>query len=170
MRKNLPNGGKCHPVMGWYPGHPVAPLIVVNEAADRGRVVYFAAEFDRVTYKSGLPGTLNTLAEAAAAPAPVEVETSPTVEAATHFSPGCNAYTILMLNKTTNDLRTGMVVRHVEPVMDSRITLRELRGGVRSVRSVTGRELEWEQNDDICVVRVPRLEEYEALIVELESL
>lgn len=162
-----------HPVMGWYPGHPIAPLIIVNEAPSCGRVVYFAAEFDRATYNVGMPGTLNTLAEAtiwaATNSPPIEVKSSPAVEVATHFSPSRNAYTILMINKTTNDLRPSIVVRHVEPVRDSEIILRKLRAGVRNVRSVTSAELNWEVIDNSCVIKIPQLKEYEGLIVELEE-
>ncbi len=163
-----------HPVMGWYPGHPIAPLIIVNEAPSCGRVVYFAAEFDRATYNVGMRGTLNTLTEAtiwaAKSNPPIEVKSSPTVEVATHFSPSRNAYTILMINKTTNDLRPGIVVRHVEPVRDSKITLRKLPAGVRNVRSVTDAELNWEATNNNCVIKIPQLKEYEGLIVELEEL
>ena len=157
-----------HPVIGMYPKDPIFPLIVVNEQAGRGRVAYFAGDFDRASFQAGLPGTLDTLAEAAVWAAggvpPAEFECSPTVETAVHYSPGSNAYTIILLNKTTN--QNDKVIRHVEPVRDTRITLRDLPGAVEDVRSLIGSELDWDASDGECHITLPILHEYDALVVQ----
>ena len=163
-----------HPVFGWYPGRPVAPLVVVHEGTGGGgRVAYFAGEFGRATWQAPLPGTLEALAQAtvwaAGCRPPVEVDTSPNVEIATHYSPSRKAYTVLMVNKTTNDLRPGgAIVRYVETVHDITITLPEIGKTVREVRSLIGSSVSWKVEDDACVVTLERLREYEALVVELK--
>jgi hypothetical protein len=160
-----------HPVFGWYPGHPIAPLIVVNEPTGRGRAAYFAGEFDRAAYRAGLPGLLDSLAQAAVwaagAPPPVEVESSASMELATHFSPSRNAYTVLMVNHATNDLRPSIVVRHVEPLKDVAIRLRGVERGVREVRCLGGAEARWEVSDGVCAITLAELREYAAVVVDL---
>ena len=159
-----------HPVIGWYPGHAIAPLIVVNDPPGRGRAVYFAGEFDRATHNDALPGTLNSLAQAtvwaAGVSPPVEVECAPTVEMATHFSESQQAFTVLMVNQTTNDLQPAMVVRYVETLRDVRIRLRGI-GRVKEVRSLTGADPEWAQEESECEITLSRLREYEALVVQI---
>lgn len=162
-----------HPDYGWYPGHEVSPLIVVNETPGHGRVVYFAGEFDRAAYIGGLPGTLNTLAEATVwaggTPPPVEVKAAPTVEVATHYSPSQHNYTVLLVNQTTNELPPGMVVRHVEPLPGVTIVLRDFGGRVREVRSLTGGDLKWEAVESRCVITLACLQEYETVVMSIES-
>lgn len=160
-----------HPVTGYYPGRPINPLIVVNDKEDNGRVTYFASEFDKATYTIGLLGTLDTLAQAAvwtaAEQPPVEYDMPPTVEAAAHYSPEQNAYTLLMVNQTTNELHPGMVVRYVVPLCDIKITLREINGGVKDVRSLTSSKLEWKVENGVCEIKLDKLKEYEAVLIEL---
>ncbi len=161
-----------HPVFGWYPGRQIAPLIVANAgAAHAGRVVYFAGEFDAANLQAALPGTLDTLAQAtlwaADSRPPVEIDCSPTVEIATHFSASAQAYTVLMVNKTTNDITPGMVVRHVVPVRELTITLPDIGNTVKEVRSLRGSAVTWHTDDGACVILLDTLREYEALVVEL---
>ncbi len=97
-----------HPAMGWYPGHAYAPMIVVNEPSAGGRVVYSAAEFDREAYELGLPGAMKALAQAtvwaASEPAPVTIVGFPMVEMVVHYSAVLDAYTLMLVNQTTNEL------------------------------------------------------------------
>jgi hypothetical protein len=170
-----------HPVIGMYPKDPVFPLIVVNEQASKGKVVYFAGDFDCASFQAGLPGTLDTIAEAAVWAAggapPAEFQCSPTVEATVHCSPGSSAYTIMLLNKTTNQYNLGMtklrrqqhneIIRHVEPVRDTRIILRDLPGAVKNVRSLIGSEVAWNDSGSGCSITLPVLHEYDALVVKI---
>jgi hypothetical protein len=160
-----------HPVFGGYPGEAIAPLIVVQETPGAGRAVYFAGDFDRDTFVTGLPGTLDSLAQAAVwaagSPPPVETACSPTVEIATHYSPGQRVYTILMVNKTSNELGPEVVVRHVEPLRDVGVTLHELPGAVRDVRSLAGGSVRWQAGNGSCAITVECLREYEAVVVEV---
>jgi len=162
---------KHHPVHGYYPGRPIDPMIVVNEREGKGRAVYFAAEFVKAVYAVGLPGCIDAIAEAsvwaAAAPPPVEFDVSPTVEATAFYSPECNSYTLMLLNQTTNELHPGVVVRHVEPVHDIGVRVTELKGKVKNVVSIAGNKLEWKYDNGVCLIKIDRINEYEALIVEL---
>ena len=76
-------------------------------------------------------------------------------------------YTILLVNQTTNDLRSGVVVRHVEPVIDGRVIIRPALGSVKDVASLIGAELDWKECGDILTIDIPRLDEYDAIKVEL---
>jgi hypothetical protein len=161
-----------HPVFGWYPGRPIAPLIVAQEGhgSGAGRVVCLAGEFDRATFHACLPGTLDTLAQAviwaAGCRPPVEADCSPNVEMATHYSPSRKAYTLLMVNKATNDISPGWVVRHVETLRDITITLPGIGPAVKNVRSLIGSNVTWKAAGDDCVVTLERLREYDAVVVE----
>lgn len=161
-----------HPVMGRYPGHPIAPLIVVDENKGQGgRVAYFAGEFDKKSFDTGLPGTLTTLAEAAiwaaAAVPPVQVEVSPNVRVTTQFSAQRKTHAIMLLNQTTNDMEPGKVIHYVQPLRDVKITLNGVAGKVRAVRSMTDASLKYENEGKTCVITLGELKEYEVIIVEL---
>ncbi len=58
------------------------------------------------------------------------------------------AYTILTVNQTTNNIEPGMVVRHVQPVRNVKITLRELDGAASRVYALTGMDLHWEPDTE----------------------
>ncbi|MHB1485004.1 MAG: beta-galactosidase trimerization domain-containing protein [Saccharofermentanales bacterium] len=164
---------KHHPVMGWYPGHAISPLIVVNEDKKRGRVVYFTSEFDKTSYLDGLPSVMNSLTEAAiwtaVAPPEVQVDAPPTAETAIHYSSDLNTYTIMLINKTTNELHYEMLVRYVMPITGITITVRNIGKGIKNIRSIKGNEVEWDVSGDICHVRLLNLNEYDAVIIELKD-
>lgn len=159
-----------HPAMGWYPGNTRAPFVLTRTPSGAGRVVVFAAEFGRECYELGLPGPMTMLAQgtvwAAAAPPPVEVSAPPTVEVATHVSPGTGTYTVLLVNRTSNQLGSGMVVRHVVRLTELTLVLRNMSGAVHNVRSLAGSEVAWETADDECRVTLSGLDEYDAVLVE----
>jgi len=160
-----------HPVFGWYPGRPVAPLIVARQGErGAGRAVYFAGEFDRASWRACLPGTLNALAEAAVwaagQPPPVSVACSPNVEAATHYSPTRKAYVTILVNRATNDLSMGMIVRHVETMRDVALTIAGIGPTVTAVRSLAGAPVAWRSDGEACAVSLGYLRDYDVLIVE----
>jgi hypothetical protein len=159
-----------HPVLGWYPGDVIAPLVIGNEAV--GRCVSFAAEFDASATTSGMPGLLESLADAvewvaADRTSAVRIMTSPTVEAATHFSASAGTCTVLLVNGTTNQLAPNWVVRHVEPVRDVRIRLDAPTRTGASVRSVRGAPVTWTHDGSAYDIRLERLDEYDAVVIDV---
>ena len=73
----------------------------------------------------------------------------------------------MMLNQTTGDLRPSIAVRHIEPVYNIKIILRDIPGGVKNIYSVTGNNLDWKIENGECVVALDKINDYDALIVEL---
>ena len=133
--------------------------------------MYFAGAFDESSYTEGFTGTIDSLAEAvvwaAGVAPPVKIDVSPTVEVTTYYSEAKKAYTVMLVNGTTNQLHPQVLVRHVEPVHDTRILIYDLPGDVKSVKSVTGEEVKWEANYKSCCLDLPRVWCFEAVIVEL---
>jgi len=103
-----------------------------------------------------------------AAPPPVEVDAPPTVAVAVHVSDDPAAWTILLVNWTTNELLDpDPVVRYVHPLSEVSLVLRGLAGRLGDVRTVTGLEPEVATDGGAVLVKLPRLAEYEAIIVSL---
>ena len=73
----------------------------------------------------------------------------------------------MMVNQTTNQIMPGMVVRHVEPIRDMKITLRDIGGTVEDVRSLTDGRVDWEAREGACRVTISELREYEAIVVRV---
>jgi hypothetical protein len=163
-----------HPVTGWYPGREVAPLVVVNEPAGGGRVVYVAGELDRAVWETGMPGAISVLAAAtrwaAAAPPPMEVDGPPTLAASAFVSEEAGTGTVVLVNRTTNELLDpDPIVRHVVPLRDVELRLRDPLGSVTNVTAFGGLEPDWRRDGDECTVTIPVLRDYAALVLQLEA-
>lgn len=161
-----------HPVLGWYPGRPISPLVILNEAGEAGgRVAYFTSEMDATSLREGMPGQLALLSEAVTwvgkGKLPLQVNCPPTVEIATHYSADPAAYTILLLNQTTNQLHPDWVVRNVEPISDIQLELEIGKAKVKEVVALNRGSLTWNQKEGRLAVALPRLDEYEAIVVKL---
>ncbi len=162
-----------HPVLGWYPGRPLAPLVIANEAG--GRCVFFAAEFDKAVVTSGLPGLFTALADAVvwasgSRTSPVEITASPTLEAATHYSATQSTFTILLVNHSMNQLHPNFVVRHVEPLRDIKIRVLAPAGPDAAVRSAAGADLSWTHDGTAYLIRLDQLREHDAIVVGTSGL
>lgn len=159
---------KHHPVMGWYPGRYTDPLIIAHASGSHGRLVYFTGEFDRAAFEVGFPGVVNSLAEAAlwaSARKPfIETDFPATVELAVHHSLSVNAFTVILVNKTTNDLGKEMVVRHVEPLRNRHLSL-QCDADAASVTALGGGTVRWQVTDRLVQIELDELREYEVLVV-----
>jgi len=157
-----------HPVMGWYPGEGSAPLVILNQPA--GRVVYFAGEFDAAALREGMPGVLDLLVEAAlwaGGLPPIKAQCPPTVEMVTHYSPGEHAYTILLVNQTTNQLHPEWIVRYVQPIHDIRIQLQVGSARVKDVRTLADGSVQWQHSGTTVSIELARLNEYQGVVIQL---
>ena len=132
----------------------------------------FAAAFDASATTSGMPGLVEAIGDATDWVAgdrhsTVRIETSPTVEAATHFSEAMGTYAVMLVNGTTNQLPPNWVVRHVEPVRDVRILVEAPSTAAASVRSLRGSPVTWTHDGSSYDIRLERLDEYDAVIVHV---
>ena len=162
-----------HGVPGWYPyrQQPISPLIVINENKNSGRVVYFAAPLDAVFLREGDASAGELLCDAikwaGKTELPVQTDCPSTVEIATHYDESRKTFLIFLVNQTSNQLYPDPI-RQVVPIKDLTVRLRVERK-VKSVRSVTGRSVEYTKEKDSLSVVLSELKEWEAVIIELGS-
>ena len=159
------------------------PGIIANTCGD-GKVVYFPGQVDRLFYRIGHPDyerlLLNSLDIVGGAPA-VTVKAPTTVEATFFRQPQHSRIIIHLLNHTYDQLypapatgRYGLFSKEVfrpigdiVPVSDIEVALR-MPGEAEATRvfSLTSsQELPCRREGDVTWCSVPRLEEYQALIV-----
>ena len=116
---------RAHPVLGWYPGDVIGPMIVSSTSS--GRAMYIAGEFDRDAGETGQAGTMTILADAARWAAgrqpAAAVQCGITIESAIHRSVDASRYVVMLANQASNQLDPGYVVREVQPARDVRILM-----------------------------------------------
>jgi hypothetical protein len=176
---------------GWYPGPAASPLGVARQVG-RGRVVFWAAPFDTAFYRVGRPayGTLlaRSCSWAAGRMPELRVEAPVSVEVRSWI--GQRGRTIVLANRTTNDLYaigTGVAVgaatssaagagtgqstlraqqpRVVIPVADVVLRMPWREAAAPAVETLSGREAAIAVVDGSLEVKVPRLEAYEVVYV-----
>ncbi len=159
-----------HPMLGWYPGDPIAPLVLASESP--GRCVYFAGELDRDAAEIGQAGTMRSLAGAARWAAgnvlTVEVACGATVEAAARRTFDGGSWVVLFVNHGTNQLAPRYVVREVEPAFNVRARLPRVHG-IRRAWSLQGGEVTKNEDESGSEVVLARLAEFDAIVIELAS-
>jgi hypothetical protein len=158
-----------HPMMGWYPGDAIAPLVLASEGS--GRCVYFAGELDRDAGEVGLAGTMRSLSDAARwvlrdGPT-VEVDCPTTVEVAFHRAASGGSLVALLVNHETNQLSPRYVVREVRTVSNIVMRLAGV-GRVKRAWSLRGGEVSLRRADGQTEVVLPGLAETDAVAMEWE--
>ena len=73
---------------------------------------------------------------------------------------------IFVMNETTNPFESTSVIRYVVPLPDIEIRVKT-DVPVRSVTAVTGQPVRYEVHDQWLNVRLPKINEYEILMVDL---
>ncbi len=150
-----------------WPGEPMAPLATERRLGD-ARVVYIAPDLCAAARRYGDADSLAVLAAAVRAassgPPPLVVENiPPSVEVTIHR--GQRGVAVVLVNQTSNQYLADPV-RYVVPIHEARLTLDCGRKKVRSVRTVTGADLHWRQADDRLNLTLPRLGDYEGILIE----
>jgi hypothetical protein len=162
---------KHHMTTKPYPGPPLGPM-AVTRSVGAGRVLYLAGDLASI----GAPGNvidadvLVVLAKSALWTAggkpPVTTNAPPSVELVTYVKRDRMA--VFVMNETTNQLENTSVIRYVVPLPDIEIRVRT-EAQVRSVAAVTGQPITHEVRDQWLTVRLPKVNEYEVLMVDLAA-
>ena len=167
------------------PGKDTGYPAIITKAHGAGRAVYLPGQVDRLFYRIGHPDyerlLLNCLEYAGGRPA-LQLTGPTTVEATYYQQPQHSRIIVHLLNHTYDQLfptpTTGAYgsfsrdvfrpVSEVIPVSNIQLTLAQPdRGRVARVYSLcSSRELPFRPRGDAVRVRVPRLEEYEAIVVQ----
>ena len=151
-----------------YPGSPQGPMVLTRRVAD-GRVLYLAGDLadSAVPGKTADADVLEVLAKAvlwaAAEPPPITTSAPPSVELVTHVKQDRMA--IFVLNQTMNQVENNDVIRYVVPLPDQEIRVR-VKAPVHTVTAISGQPVRHEVDDGWLSVRVPRIDEYEVLLVD----
>jgi hypothetical protein len=150
-----------------WPGAPIAPL-ATERRVDQGKVVYIAPDLCAAARRYGDADSLAILAAAVRAassnPLPIVVENvPPSVEVTAHR--GRRGLAVVLVNQTCNQYLADPV-RYIVPIQGARLTLDCGPKEVRSVRTVTGADCHWRQVDDRLHLTLPKLGDYEGILVE----
>ena len=151
-----------------YPGSPQGPMMLTRRVAN-GRVLYLAGDLASIA----MPGevadadVLEVLAKAALwaadVPPPVTTNAPPSVELVTHVKP--DRMTLFVLNQTMNQVGDKPLIRYVVPLPDQEIRVK-VNAQVRDVTAVSGQPVRYELRDGWLTIGVPKLNEYEVLLVD----
>jgi hypothetical protein len=95
---------------------------------------------------------------------PVTTNAPPSVELVTYVKR--DRLAIFVMNETTNPFENTSVIRYVVPLPDVEIRVRT-DAPVRSVTAATGQPAPYEVRDQWLAVRLPKINEYEVLMVDL---
>jgi hypothetical protein len=152
-----------------YPGPPLGPMAVTRSVGS-GRVLYVAGDLASNAalgqiVDADVPVVLAKAALwAAGGQPPVTTNAPPSVELVTHVNR--NRIAIFVMNGTMNPLENTRVIRYVVPLPDIEIRMKT-DGPARSVTAATGQNVSYEDRDSWLTIRLPRLSEYEVLMVDL---
>jgi hypothetical protein len=160
---------KEHMTIKPYPGPPLGPMAVTRNVG-AGRVLYLAGDLASIAAPGNVADAdvLVVLAQAALWTAggqpPVTTNAPPSVELVTYVKR--HRLAIFVMNETTNQFENTGVIRYVVPLRDVEIRVRT-DAPVRSVTAVTGQPAPYEVRDQWLTVRLPKINEYEILMVDL---
>jgi hypothetical protein len=160
---------KDHMTFKPYPGAPLGPMAVTRNVG-AGRVLYLAGDLASIAAPGNVADAdvLEVLAQAALWAAggqpPVTTNAPPSVELVTYVKR--DRLAIFVMNETTNQFENTGVIRYVVPLPDIEIRVRR-DAPVRSVTAVTGQPAPYEVRDQWLTVRLPKINEYEILMVDL---
>ncbi|MEM2936635.1 MAG: beta-galactosidase trimerization domain-containing protein, partial [Candidatus Bathyarchaeia archaeon] len=148
---------------------PSPDMALAVNAYGAGKAVFFAGTFAdsyaAFHFNDYLELTGNIVRELASPP--ISLENAPTSLEVTLRSQAEGRRRIVHLVNFTGEMTRPM--RRVIPIKDVKITLKGTRG-VQSVRSLRGRrELEFKSEKSAVTFTVPRVDEYEAVVVSLED-
>ena len=160
---------KDHMTIKPYPGPPLGPM-AVTRSVGAGRVLYLACDLASIAAPGYVADAdvLVVLARAALWTAggqpPVTTNAPPSVELVTYVKR--DRLAVFVLNETMNQFENTSVIRYVVPLRDIEIRVRT-DVPVRSVTAVTGQPVRYEVRDLWLTVRLPKINEYEILMVDL---
>ena len=143
--------------------------MVVTRSVGAGRVLYLAGDLASIAAPGSVADAdvLGVLAKAALWAAggqpPVTTNAPPSVELVTYGKPDRMA--IFVMNETANPFDKTSVIRYVVPLPDIEIRVRT-DVPVRSVTAVTGQPVRYEVHDQWLTVRLPKINEYEVLMID----
>ena len=152
-----------------YPASPLGPMLVTRNVG-AGRVVYLAGDLASMAmpWKVADAEVLVVLANAALWAAggqpPLTTNAPPSVEFVTYVKP--DRLAVFVMNETVNQTESGGVIRYVVSLSDIEIRL-QADSPVRSVATVTGQPVSHEVHGRWLTVRLPKLNEYEVLLIDL---
>jgi hypothetical protein len=152
-----------------YPGPPLGPMAVTRSVGS-GRVLYLAGDLASIAMPSKCADAdvLGVLAKAALWTAggepPITTNAPPSVELVTYMKG--DRLAVFVINETTNAFDNTRVIRYVVPLPDIEVRVRTV-APVRSVTAVTGQLAPYEVHDQWLTVRLPKINEYEILMVDL---
>ncbi len=175
-----PPGRDSDSYFRWFPGPVTEPLVTVHEAG--GRVVYIAGELDAAFWSSGWPEAGRILSRsvihAADQPLPYTTDCPEPVLISKQMNDSDGTVVFLLVNYATNHLYSvgfpGAGVTNVQDLgraNDMRYAIAHkdivitLPGEFRQADSITGQALSLETANGSSTVRLPRLDEYEAIIL-----
>jgi hypothetical protein len=170
----------------WYPGEEASPMITARELGSNNRVVYIAADLTRAYWLYGWPELAQLFTQsvlwAAQSEPPFKVTSPhPLVEVRGYRRPVDDAIVLIFSNLATNQTltvrgggfpldRANMVRSHsatiIVPQFDLHIRLRSDLHEGRTLRSLIGSEVSTESHGHWLEIQIPKLDAYEALILE----
>jgi len=160
---------KDHMTIKPYPGPPLGPM-VITRSVGAGRVLYLAGDLASIAAPGSVADAdvLGVLAKAALWSAggepPLTTNAPPSVELVTYRKR--NRMAVFVMNETTNPFESTSVIRYVVPLPDIGIRVKT-DAPVHSVTAVTGQPVRYEVHDQWLDVRLPKINEYEILLVDL---
>jgi hypothetical protein len=160
---------KDHMTIKPYPGPPLGPMVVTRNVG-AGRVLYLASDLASIAAPSRVADAdvLVVLGKAALWTAggqpPVTTNAPPSVELVTHVKR--DRLAVFVMNETVNPFDNTNVIRYVVPLSDIEIRVRT-EAAVRNVTAVTGQPVGFEVRENWLTVRLPKINEYEVLMVDL---
>ncbi|NIM94054.1 MAG: family 10 glycosylhydrolase [Anaerolineales bacterium] len=159
---------------GHYPGPARWPLAIIQELPT-ARTAYFALQADaewRRAYAPELDQLMIHSVLWAGDPPPLEAVDCPrSVEVRLFHNEGRSVFHMMLVNLTTNplirpnDVNPG-VVRYVTPHKGLEFSLRTDKK-VKSVKSLIGSDVSFQQNDDVILIQLPLLDLYDSILVEV---
>ena len=155
-----------HIGMGAYPGRAINPMIVARQVGE-GRVVYISGELCAAARRYGDPHSIDVLARsvrwAGRDELSIRSNCPPSVEIIPHVNQ--RGISIMLLNATTNQLSADPV-RYVVPISDVELHVKLDGAEPQSISSLTGQELTTEVKDGWLLVKLEKLAEYEAVMID----
>lgn len=162
---------------GLFPGSPGWPLLALKESP--GKTAYFSAEVGAELRRSGNSEIDQLITEtilwAGNSTFPVTVEHCPkSVQLVAYYHASSKTFTIILTNLTTGRIQKGglsgslAVFKYVVPVSNLVIRLDIQGRSVKKVVCVTGQSLTTDSSRGQLTIKIPELNIYECVTVEIE--
>ncbi|MFH0910095.1 MAG: alpha-amylase family protein [Planctomycetota bacterium] len=152
---------------GDYPGPPTGYPALVAQEFGRGRVLYIPAQFGWTYAQFGFPDYLTLFSDAVEWLSQGEVPVRTTLPDTVELTLARNAEGARILHLVNCTFDPTRPVSVVGPVLDAEMGVRMPKAGkVRARALVSGLELPFRMAKGMATFRLPRLDEYEVIVLE----